>query len=83
MVIIMNERMTKYFEELHQAEFGDEDLDIQADEKEFIRLLKRAMSWKSHENLILVCEYLGAEDDERTESIEGCKEIIKEDIEYR
>ena len=79
----MNARMTKFFEELHHAEFGNEELGIEEDPKEFIRLLKRAKKWESHENLILVCEYLGAEDDDRIDSLEGCKEIIEEDIKYR
>lgn len=37
----MNARMTKFFEELYNAEFGNEELDIEEDPKEFIRLLKR------------------------------------------
>lgn len=78
----MNARMTKFFEELHHAEFGNDDLDIKADDKEFIRLLKRAMTWETHENLILVCDYLGLEDDDRIETLEGAREMIAETIEY-
>ena len=78
----MNARMTKFFEELHHAEFGNDELEIQEDPKEFIRLLKRAMTWETHENLILVCNYLGYEDDDRIETFEGCKEIIGQNIDY-
>ena len=80
---MMNARMTKFFEELHQAEFGNDDLDLQSDEKEFIRLLKRAVQWESHENLQLVCDYLGLEDDERYETLEGVREMISETIEIQ
>lgn len=79
---MMNARMTKFFEELHQAEFGNDDLDLQSDEKEFIRLLKRAVQWESHENLQLVCDYLGLDDDDRYETLEGVREMISETIEY-
>ena len=79
----MNARMTKFFEELHHAEFGNDELEIQEDKKEFIRLLKRAMQWESYENLLLVCDYLGIEDDDRLDSLEGVKEIISETIEYQ
>lgn len=77
----MNPRMTKFFEELHLAEFGNEEKDIKADDKEFIRLLKRAMKWETLENLQLVCDYLGFEDDDRYETLEGVKEMINETIE--
>jgi len=79
----MNARMTKFFEELYNAEFGNEELNIEEDPKEFIRLLKRAMKWETHENLILVCDYLGYEEDDRVETLEGAKEIIAETIEYQ
>lgn len=79
----MNARMTKFFEELHHAEFGDEELGIEEDPKEFIRLLKRAKKWESHVNLILVCEYLGYEEDDRVETLEGAREIIAETVEYQ
>lgn len=77
---MMNARMTKFFEELHNAEFGNEELEIEEDPKEFIRLLKRAMKWETLENLQLVCDYLGYEDDERYETLEGVREIISENI---
>lgn len=79
---LMSKTMGKYLDDLHLAEFGNDDEGIQEDPKEFIKLLKRALKWKSFKNLEYVIEYLGAEDDERAESIEGCKEIIEESIEY-
>lgn len=81
MVIDMSERMEKYFEELHLAEFGNEDEGIDANPREVIRLLKRSLKWKTHSSLEEVCIYLGAETDDRIETIEGCKSIIMEDIE--
>ena len=79
----MNARMTKFFEELHHAEFGNENLGLDEDPKEFIRLMKRAMKWESYENLLLVCEYLGIEDDDRLDNIEGVREILSETIEIQ
>lgn len=78
----MSKTMTKFFDDLHLAEFGDDELEIEANPKEYVRLLKRALKWKSHDRLEWVCEYLGAEADERTETLEGCKAIVKEDIEH-
>lgn len=78
----MNETTRKYFDKLTLAEFGDEEQDIEPDNKEFAKLLKRALKWKTHDRLEWVCEYLGAEEDERVETIDGCKEIIKETVEY-
>lgn len=85
----MSKTMTKYFDDLFKAEFGyekDADFVTQCYSKpnadEVIRLLKRALTWKSHKNLGAVCEYLGAETDERTSTVKGCKEIIKEDLDY-
>ena len=72
----LSKTLTKYFEDLHQAEFVDEN------PREVIKLLKRAQTWKTHTRLHEVCVYLGAETDERTATIEGCKEIIQEDIDY-
>lgn len=78
----MSKTLIKYFDDLHLAEFGNNKLDINKDIKTYIKLLKRALKWKSHKNLKYLCEYLGAESDERTETTEGCKAIIKEDIDY-
>ena len=47
-----------------------------------VKLLKRSLSWKSHKNLEAVCVYLGAECDQRIETVDGCKAIIKEDLDY-
>ena len=74
-------RMDKYLQDLYNAEFGNTELDIDADDKEYRKLLKRCLNWKSYNNLYLVCEYLGAETDNRTDNIAGCKEIIKENLE--
>lgn len=75
-------RMDKYFEELHLAEFGDDESGIEENPREFKKLLKRAMTWKSFENVQAVVEYLGLDDgeDSRLESLEGCKELIGECI---
>lgn len=79
--------MVKYFEDLHCAEFGyksgdPEPLYPSANPAKMVSLLRRALTWKSHKNLELVCEYLGAECDSRTSTVDGCKAIICEDIEY-
>ena len=78
----MSKTMQKYFDDLYRAEFGDEEQEIEANDKEFVRLLKRALKWKSYDNLAGVCEYLGSEDDDRVETVDGCKAIIKENIDY-
>lgn len=78
----MSKTMEKYLEDLHLAEFGNDEEDIESNPRGFIKLLKRALKWKSFKNLEYVIEYLGAEDDERAESIEGCKAIIEETIQY-
>ena len=78
----MSKTMQKYFNDLHRAEFGNDELEIEPDTKEQVKLLKRALKWKSHANLEYLCEYLGAESDERVDTLDGCKEIIREDIEY-
>lgn len=75
----MSNTMRKYLADLELAEFGDDD-ELEPNAKEQIKLLKRALNWKSHANLQHVCTYLGAEDDERVETPEGCREIIQEDI---
>jgi len=82
--------MKKFFKELHLAEFGYtreeflslENLYCKPDPRHMIDLLERARDWRTHENLIRVCAYLGAESDDRIDTIEGCHEIIREDIEY-
>lgn len=79
---LMSNTMRKFLQDLHLAEFGDEESEIEANPREFKRLLKRSLKWKSLKNLEYVIEYLGAEDDERSESVEGCQDIIKETIEY-
>ena len=82
-VTMINPRMTKFFEELHQAEFGNDENEIKEDPKEFIRLLEGALKCESDDNLLLICEYLGVEDDDRLESPEGVREIISETIEIQ
>ena len=86
-MMAMSKTMEKYLDDLHAAEFGyrsdeAEPLYPKADAKAAAKLLKRALSWKSHKNLEAVCEFLGAECDERIETIEGCKAIIREDLDY-
>ena len=79
--------MEKFFDELHKAEFGygyneETPLYPKSDKAMMIKLLKRALSWKTYDNLYEVCVYLGAESDERAKTIEGCKMIISEDLDY-
>lgn len=76
----MAKTIDKYLGDLYRAEFGDDELGLDENPQEFVRLLKRALKWKTHANLECVCEYLGATDDDRTETVEGCKAIIKESI---
>lgn len=76
-------QIEKFLKQLHDAEFGNEEEEIEENPKEVIKLLKRAYKWKTYDKLYEVCVYLGAESDDRADSIEGCKEIINEDIEYR
>ena len=74
----------KFFNDLHNAEFPTDEsgVELETNHKEMIKLLKRAYNWKSLENLQLVMEYLGYDDDSRSETLDGCKEIINETIEY-
>lgn len=81
MVIYMSKTMDKYFQDLHLAEFGDDDEGIKENPKEVVKLLKRALKWKTFSRLEDVCIYLGHEDDERIKSIDGCKSIIMDNIE--
>ena len=83
----MSKTMTKFFEDMHLAEFGYKygekpPLYPKADAPMMVKLLKRCLTWKTYNNLYLVCEYLGAETDARADNIAGCKEIIKEDLDY-
>lgn len=75
-------RIEKYLQQLYAAEFESGEYEDEANPKEMIKLLKRAYNWKNHSNLQDVCTHLGAECDDRVETIEGCKEIIMEEIEY-
>ena len=79
-----NTRMEKFLKELHDVEFPEDDYGIEGEtnHKGMIKLLKRAYKWKSLENLQMVIEYLGYDNDSRYDSLEGCKEIINENIEY-
>lgn len=81
MVIDMSKTMDKYFQDLHLAEFGNEEEGIEENPREVVKLLKRALKWKTFSRLEDVCIYLGYEDDERIESIEGCKSIIMDNVE--
>lgn len=83
----MSKTMQKYFDDLHWAEFGYrygevQPLYLRENKRAMVKLLRRALSWKTHKNLEAVCVYLGAESDQRIESVEGCKAIIKEDLDY-
>ena len=83
----MSKTMEKYFDDLHAAEFGyrcgeEEPRYPEADKRQMVKLQKRSISWKSHKNLEAVCVYLGAECDQRIETVDGCKAIIKEDLDY-
>lgn len=83
----MSKTMQKYFDDLHWAEFGYRYGEVQPlypkeNKRAMVKLLRRALSWKTHKNLEAVCVYLGAESDQRIESVEGCKAIIKEDLDY-
>ena len=81
--MMISPRMKKFFEELHHAEFGYDEKEIKEDPKEFIRLLEGALKSESNDNLLLICEYLGVEDDDRLESPEGVRDIISETIEIQ
>ena len=75
-------RIEKFLLEMHKAEFEAGEYEDEANPREIVKLLKRAQKWKTHDNLYDVCVYLGAETDDRIETVDGCKEIISEDIEY-
>ena len=81
---MVNQRMEKYFKELHDAEFPKDahDNELETNHKQMIKLLKRAYNWKSLENVQDVVEYLGYDTDSRYETLDGCKEIINMCIEY-
>lgn len=83
----MSKSMDNFLEDLHVAEFGykygeKEPINAKEDKQEMLRLLTRAKSWKTLKNLQLVCVYLGAETDDRIDTVDGCKAIIGEDIDY-
>lgn len=83
----LSKRMAEFMDNLYEAEFGykpngSEPLYPEPNPKQMVRLLKRALSWKTHKNLIAVAEYCIGDYDERTETVNGCKEIIREDLEY-
>ena len=83
----MNKTMDKFLEDLHVAEFGykygeDEPIYAREDKGTMLKLLRRALSWKTLKNLQDVCVYLGAETDDRIDTVEGCKAIIREDVRY-
>lgn len=70
--------MREFLNELHEAEFGS--IETEPNPAKELKLLQRALGWKSHKNLEKVCVFLGAEDDVRIDTVEGCKEIIQEDV---
>ena len=83
----MNKTMDKFLEDLHLAEFGykygeEEPLYPREDKEAMLKLLRRALCWKTLKYLRLVCVYLGAETDDRIDTVEGCKAIISEDVRY-
>ena len=83
----MNKTMEKFLEDLHVAEFGykygeEEPIYAREDKDAMLKLLRRALSWKTLKNLQYVCVYLGAETDDRIDTVEGCKAIISEDVRY-
>ena len=83
----LSKRMNDFIDELYEAEFGykpngPEPLYPEAKPQKMSSLLKRALSWKTHKNLRAVAEYCIGDYDERTETVDGCKEIIREDLEY-
>ncbi len=67
-----------FLNELHDAEFGG--VETEPNPAKELKLLQRALRWKSHKHLEKVCVFLGAEDDDRIDTVEGCKEIIQEDV---
>ena len=78
----LSKTMVKFIKDLRDAEFRSGPYMEESDPRKMVQLLRRAMSWKSHKNLEYLCEYLGAEADERCNTVEGCKLIIKEDLDY-
>lgn len=75
--------MENYFEKLHAAEFGNDVDGTEANPREFVKLLKRALTWKTLSNLQDVCLYLGAdESDKPVDSVEDCKAFIESTIKF-
>jgi len=81
----LSKTMNKYLDDLHEAEFGykygeKEPLYPKSNPKQMVKLLRQALNWKTYKNLKAVCVYLGAETDNRIDTVPGCKMIISEDI---
>ena len=68
--------------ELNDAEFGNTEKGLNANPRKVIELLRQATEWNDLNDLQLVCVHLGAESDDRIDTVTGCKAIINEDLVY-
>lgn len=80
----LSKRMNNYLDDLHKAEFGysygHEVLYPKPNPERVVSLLEKALLWSKYDNLEALAIYLGYETDNRIETREGCKKIIRENI---
>lgn len=80
----LSKNMNNYLDDLHKAEFGyyygQEVLYPKPNPERVVSLLEKALLWSKYVNLEALAIYLGYETDDRIETREGCKSIIRENI---
>lgn len=81
----LSKKMEKYLDELHYAEFGyyygeDKPLYPKPNPARMVHLLSLALQFGWYKNAEAVAIYLGYEDDDRIDTLDGCKSIIQENI---
>lgn len=81
----MSKTMNKFLDDLHQAEFGyryNEPAPVYPREnpEKMVTLLQKGLQYKTLKTLTPIAIYLGYECDTRIETVDGCKSIIRENI---
>lgn len=81
----LSKTMEKLLDDMHQAEFGyrygeTEPLYTHVNPEKMVKLLQKALHYKTLRTLQPIATYLGYESDDRFETVEGCKNIIRENI---
>lgn len=83
--MVMSKTMGKFLDDLHQAEFGyryNEPVPLYPREnpEKMVALLQKGLQYKTLKTLTPIAIYLGYECDDRIETVDGCKSIIRENI---